>query len=223
MTRSLGIAVGAGPIERVKSDIVVVSVFEDERPLSAAAGRADWRLCGKLSLLIAEGRLSGAAGEAVLVTPRGAIRAPLLVVLGLGRRRDFGAGSLEAVANSAASRSLALHASKVAFPLPSSEATGIPLRSRVGAIVRGVVTAVAEREADLHLQLIAKPNEVVPVTEVLLAMQQPSAVTGVVVRVLDSKGSGSAGSTLRPSKPGTRPGTRGGAPSSSPTHTQVIK
>ena len=220
MTRSLGIEVGAGPIERAKSDIVVVSVFEDERPLSGAAGRVDWRLCGKLSFLIADGRLSGAAGEAVLVTPRGAIRAPILVVLGLGRRRDFEAGDLEAAATSAASRSLALHASNVALPLPSSESTGIPLQSRVAAIARGVVTAVRERDADLHLQLIAKPNEVVPALETLRAMQQPSAAMGVVVRVLDSKGSGSA---LRPSTPGTRLGTRGGAPQSPPTHTQVIK
>jgi len=219
MTRSLSIEVGVGPVERAKSDIVVVTIFEDERPLSGAAGRTDWRLCGKLSELIVDGRISGAAGEAVLVTSRGAIRAPILVVLGLGRRRDFGADDLEVAAKSAASRSLALHASNLALPLPSSEATGIPLRSRVGAIVTGVVTAVQEREADLHLQLIAKPNEVVPVSEMLLVMPQPSAGTGVVVRVLDSRRSAFAGS----SRGSSRPGTRGGSPLSPPTHTQVIK
>ncbi len=219
MRLSLGIEVGAGPIERARADIVVVTFFEDERPLSGAAGRVDWRLCGKLSELIVSGKLTGAAGDAVLVTPRGAIRAPILVALGLGLRRDFGADALEAIACDAASRSLALRSGNVALPLPSSESTGIPLRKRVDAVVRGVMAAVSERGEDLHLQLVAQEREVVRVTEALRANQQSRAESGVVLRVFDS----AKRETLGPARHPGRAGTRGEPPLSSSESAQVIK
>ena len=218
MTNSLGIEVVGGPVERARADVVVVSFFEDERPLSGAAGRADWRMCGKLSELIAAGKLSGAAGEAVLVTPRGALHAPLLVALGLGRRCDFEAEALEAASRDAASRSLALRASRVALPLPSSEHTGIPLRKRVDALVRGVMAAVRERRADLHVRLVAKASEVVPATEALRAIRQSRAASGVVLRVFDTARSG-AGTAKKPG----RARIRDRVPLPPPAPTQVIK
>src|SRR5215468_4661081 len=65
----LGLA--PGPIERVRADVAVVALFAGERPLRAAAGRVDWRLCGRLSHLFAAGRLSGAIGarRAVIALP----------------------------------------------------------------------------------------------------------------------------------------------------------
>src|SRR5262249_59539619 len=53
--------------EQAKVDCLVVAFFSDERPLRESAGRADWRLCGRLSQLLAAGRLTGRRGEAVLV------------------------------------------------------------------------------------------------------------------------------------------------------------
>lgn len=219
MTNSLGIEVGAGPIERARADIVVISFFEDERPLSGAAGRADWRLCGKLSELIAEGTLTGAAGEAVLVTPRGGFRAPILVALGLGRRHDFGADALEAAARDAASRSLALHASNLVLPLPGSEPSGVPLRERVDAVVRGVTAGVREHSADLHIQLVTQAREVVPATEALRANQQPRVASDVILHVYDGPRPESERSARRPG----RAGTRDRAPLSPSTPPQVIK
>lgn len=219
MTHALGIEVGAEPIERARVDITAVFFFEDERPLSGAAGRTDWRLCGKLSELIAQGWITGAAGEAVLVTPRGALGAPILVALGLGRRPDFGAEVLEAAARDAASRSLTLRASNLALPLPGSESSAIPLRRRVDAVVNGAMAAVAELQSDLHLKLIAQASEVVPVTDALRAMQQPRSVPGVVLRVLDPA---RLGPDRSPRQPGGA-GSREQAPLSPSAPTQVIK
>ena len=42
-------------------DALVVPVWSDVRPLRGAAGLLDWRLCGRLSQMIREGRVSGAA------------------------------------------------------------------------------------------------------------------------------------------------------------------
>jgi leucyl aminopeptidase len=47
-------------------DAIVVPIWEDVRPLRGAAGLLDWRLNGRLSQLLREGRLEGVAGEKML-------------------------------------------------------------------------------------------------------------------------------------------------------------
>ncbi len=69
--------------DQVSGDLFVVSLFSDARPLRGAAGLLDWRLCGKLSRWIREGRLSGVAGEKTLVPTR-RIRFRCVLALGLG-------------------------------------------------------------------------------------------------------------------------------------------
>ena len=91
MSRALAVDVDHVALERAPADLAVVPLFEQERPLRGGAGRADWRLCGKLSALIAAQRLTGASGEAALLASFGGLRAPLLLVLGAGPRAAIGA------------------------------------------------------------------------------------------------------------------------------------
>ena len=71
-------------------DTLVVTFFSDERPLRGAAGLADWRLCGRLSRLIKNKRLSGESGEALLMPPPGGrLSFRLMVLFGLGPSRGF--------------------------------------------------------------------------------------------------------------------------------------
>lgn len=48
-------------------DALVVPVWSDVRPLRGAAGLLDWRLCGRLSQMLREGRFSGNPGEKLLL------------------------------------------------------------------------------------------------------------------------------------------------------------
>jgi hypothetical protein len=66
-------------------DALIVSFFNDERPLRGVAGLADWRLCGRISRLLRTGRLRGALGEVTLLPPAGK-RLPFgrLLLFGLG-------------------------------------------------------------------------------------------------------------------------------------------
>ena len=47
-------------------DAICVSVWSDVRPLRGAAGLLDWRMCGRLSALVAAGKVTGAEGEQTL-------------------------------------------------------------------------------------------------------------------------------------------------------------
>ncbi|MBW1685147.1 MAG: hypothetical protein JRS35_08795, partial [Deltaproteobacteria bacterium] len=118
MSRELEIEVDAASVDRARADVVVVPLFAMERPLRGSAGRADWRLCGELSALLAAGRLTGAPGEAALLSTFGGLRTPLLLVLGAGERAVFDARQFEAFARDAVARGLAIGASVLALPLP---------------------------------------------------------------------------------------------------------
>ena len=61
-----------GPIERIRTDLVIVGFAPEDRPLRRGAGRADWRLCGGLWNLLSSEKLSGARGEAALLSAGGA-------------------------------------------------------------------------------------------------------------------------------------------------------
>src|SRR5260221_14536712 len=64
---------------REPPELLVAPFFADERPLRGTGGLVDWRLCGRLSRLLAARRVTGALGET-----------PLLPAGGLG----FGKGVL---------------------------------------------------------------------------------------------------------------------------------
>ncbi|MEM7408961.1 MAG: M17 family peptidase N-terminal domain-containing protein [Myxococcota bacterium] len=113
------LAVASTSIERVRGDLVVIPLFSDERPLRAAAGRVDWRLCGHLSRLFADGTLSGEAGEAVLIPGGGGLRAPRVMGLGVGTRRALAdSAAWTAWAKDALGRSQRLGARRIALALP---------------------------------------------------------------------------------------------------------
>jgi hypothetical protein len=72
---------------RDAGDLLIVWVASDERPVRGAAGLVDWRLCGRLSELIAGGRFAGHAGERLLLhSDRLPWRAAL--AMGLGPRAE---------------------------------------------------------------------------------------------------------------------------------------
>jgi hypothetical protein len=142
------------PIDRARADLVIVPFTSTERPLRGAAGRADWRLCGRLSRLIAAGRIQGHAGEAVLLPGGGGLRAPLLLALGRGPGASPGPAAAAAFARDAVGRALALCAETVALALPVSELGELALRPCLEAIVAGAGEALAARGGDASLRLV---------------------------------------------------------------------
>ena len=154
MRAMLSVELTRGPIERTRAEVAIVTFFEDDRPLRGSAGRADWRLCGRLSRLISEQRVTGRRGEAVLVPTRGGMQAPLLVAIGLGSRNGFDSQDWEAIARDAIGRALKLGASTVALPLCEAEVGDLALRQRAEALLHGAGRALADRGGDLHLRVV---------------------------------------------------------------------
>jgi hypothetical protein len=79
-------------IDLAPAEVVACSMWEDERPLRGVAGLLDWRLAGRLSILVKSGFMRGEAGEVVLVPGRPKLPFEKVLVFGLGPRARFDDG-----------------------------------------------------------------------------------------------------------------------------------
>ena len=192
MTFTLSVEFDSGPIERSRADVAVVPLFTAERPLRGSAGRVDWRLCGRLSELIASGRVEGGRGEAVLVSTCGGLRAPLLIALGLGPRDGFDARRWAASARDALERCLKLGASTVALPLCVAEVRDFALLEHAEALIAGAAQALAESRADVHLRVVPSRLEARRAAEALRSARPRGLPGSVTLR--------RAGAALRPAE-----------------------
>ena len=75
--------------DEVEGGALLLTFFEDERPLRGATGLADWRLCGRLSRLIKRGKVTGTRGETLLFPPGKRLPFSHLFLFGLGDTRSF--------------------------------------------------------------------------------------------------------------------------------------
>ena len=89
-------------IDQSSVEALCLFIAEDERPLTGLAGLADWRLSGKLSRLLRQGVLTGAAGEAVLTPPGSRLGFRKLFVFGLGPLEQGESGLVERLGRHAA-------------------------------------------------------------------------------------------------------------------------
>ena len=165
MSVQLTVEVATDPLEDSRSEVVVVTFFESDRPPRGAAGRADWRLCGQISRLLMSEKLTGAAGEAVLLATGRGWTAPRVLGLGLGPRREFDSGDWEVLAREITFRVLRLRLASMALWVSDPEFGHLGIRERVGALLRGAVAAVSEDSAGLRLQLVVAELDAVRARE----------------------------------------------------------
>ena len=86
----MDIILSSDSIDVQECDLIVTGFFLDERPLRGASGWIDWRLNGRLSRFILAKRLSGEWKETTLVPSEGRLVAPLILLIGLGRVKEYG-------------------------------------------------------------------------------------------------------------------------------------
>jgi hypothetical protein len=146
------------PLERVDSDIAVAGFFSDERPLRGGVARADWRLCGSLSKRIASGDLLGRTGEALLMGCGRALRAPRLLVVGLGHRQDFDLVRLSDEVGGAMRRCVDLRCVDIALSPLGVAADDVPRHAP--ALVAGIHEVYLESEKSLRVQLCIQASEI---------------------------------------------------------------
>jgi hypothetical protein len=118
-------------LDVLKTEVLCLSVFSDERPLRGAAGLVDWRLCGRLSELLVRGHLTGAFDQALLVPPPDQrLPAERVFCLGAGARAELTEARFRALTERMVSRVLSLRVRTAAIALPHASIPGLdPVRA----------------------------------------------------------------------------------------------
>ena len=178
------------PLERVDSQIVVAGFFSDERPLRGGAGRADWRLCGGLSRRIVAGDLSGLRGEALLMGCGRALRAPRLLLLGLGERGGFEGPRVGDEIHAAVQRCLRLGCRRIGLsPLgvaPDDVSRHAPaLAAGLGRLARelGGEEGAVSRVQPIQVRLCVRARELPGVGRALLEASRSAGEDEVEIRI----------------------------------------
>jgi len=181
MTSAIELALTPRPLERAEGEIAVVGFFTDERPLRGGAARADWRLCGGLSRRIENGDLSGKSGEALLIGCGRALRAPRLMLLGLGERQRFDQLRVSDETQLALDRCLKLGCTRIAFAPLGIAADDIPRHA--GALVAGIGAAWESIERPMTVHLCVPGREIAAVERALTEASRAADIPEITVRV----------------------------------------
>ena len=91
------LVLSSAPLDEVPGKVAVITFFEDVRPLRGSTELIDWRLNGRISELIVQGRLSGALSEALIMPSQGRLSADEILLFGLGRSGEMTGPKLDEV------------------------------------------------------------------------------------------------------------------------------
>lgn len=136
-------------IEKLDVDALIVGFHEDVRPLKGGAGALDWLLCGALSRLIIQKKITGAVGDVALLTSKGKVPADKIFMVGLGPRAECSAASLRTVSRTAAASAAGAgvaHAAMDCFPQGD-----VPDDETLGAIRQGLAEGAGAHPIDFAL------------------------------------------------------------------------
>ena len=73
------------PADQMPGTAVIALFFQEHKPLVGPAALLDWRLDGKLTRLLLDGKLSGRAGEHLVVQNNGKLRSDWVLLVGGGQ------------------------------------------------------------------------------------------------------------------------------------------
>ncbi len=105
-------------VDQLQTDALVLSFFQDERPLTGAAGLSDWHMCGRLSRLIMAKYVRGDFGDPLLMPAARRMACQKILLLGLGPRAKYDFDLYRSIVNRACDALRKLNVTRFALSLP---------------------------------------------------------------------------------------------------------
>ena len=165
-------SIKAGSPEKHRTGCVVVGVF-DGRKLSASAEQLDGAARGYITDVLKTGDLEGALGRTLLLHKVPSLGAERVLLVGLGRERDFHEGPYRAAVGAAVKALKATGATEATFTLPE-----IALKKRdIGWKVEHAVVALMEGAYRFDRLKSKKPDAVKSLKKVTLTVPRKNDVT----------------------------------------------
>ena len=154
-------------LDAAGGDLLMATLFRDERPPRGVAGLVDWRAAGHVSQLIRRDFFSGRLGEALLLPGRPGLPFDKIVLFGGGDPEQLDDGTFEALTRKILRTAQDLAARRVVAELPGRARELLP----------------PERAADMLLES-AEDN---PAHDVWTLVEPASAHPAITQRVLERR------------------------------------
>ncbi|MDD5723759.1 MAG: M17 family peptidase N-terminal domain-containing protein [Syntrophales bacterium] len=132
------IKVSSESLDTLTHDSLAFGFFSDERPPRGYCGLADWRLNGLVSNLIADGRLTGAFMEKVLISSDQRIPSPKILLMGLGESNQLTYEKLYTVGGTILRTLSEAECTDFAFDIPGSDRCNLEAPKMAVALVSGI-------------------------------------------------------------------------------------
>ncbi len=124
---------------QIKTDLLVVNLFEGVRGMEGATDAADKALGGLIRKLLKAGEISGALGKVTLIHCQGKLAAERIAVVGLGKREDFGLDEVRVAAAAAIRTAKKIKARTLATLAHGAGRGGLAATAAAQATVEGSI------------------------------------------------------------------------------------
>jgi leucyl aminopeptidase len=126
-------------MEKIASELIVVSQFQDAIPSEGTTGRVDAALQGVISELVQAGDFQGKAEQMAILYPRGALPAKRVLLVGLGEQGKLTLDVVRQVAGAVARKVRELHVTRYHTVVHGALAGALAPAEAAQAIVEGTL------------------------------------------------------------------------------------
>jgi hypothetical protein len=131
-------------------DVLAIGFFQDERPLKGSSGWIDWRLNGMLSHFLIENRLTGDWRETTLIPSKGRVIPQMILLVGLGRVRDYSYLRLRELSPHLLETLKNLNTSNICLSLPSEERYNVDCGKSAEVFIEGIADCLDTDQSPLN-------------------------------------------------------------------------
>lgn len=121
-----------------KNDTFVFCFFSNEKPLKGIKGLLDWRMNGRISRLIIEGKITGILGESIIMPTNQRISANKVCMFGLGDSKEFSMEKCRKIILKIIDTLKKLNVHSFSLPLPGSPIVNLLFRERTQILMEEV-------------------------------------------------------------------------------------
>ena len=138
------VKVQAGSIQATAADAIIINLFQEVAVPAGATGAVDQALNGAITDVIRSGDYRGKLNEISVQYSRGALPAPRIILVGLGKVADFNADRVRQAAAFAARRARDLGAKSIATVAHGAGTGQLDAATAAQAVVEGVLLGLYE-------------------------------------------------------------------------------
>ena len=164
----------AASVDAVKTDALVVNLFEGVKKPGGATAAVDKALGGAIARLIAAGEIKGTLNEVTLLHTRGAMPAERVIVVGLGKQEEFEPDRVRQAAGTAARVARDKACRKAATIVHGAGAGGLGIEAAGQAVVEGTLLGLYEPDAYKTVDPRKKPLD-----ELVLVERDPKQMAAL--------------------------------------------